>query len=147
MAGGYGGGPWGDGAWGGSPFTPLGDFASPLYPIPLGRKFGAIPPKEFSGEPTEGPLSGAAGLLFFSPSLLVPSAGNEIDVDSIDLSVTATDVYEPPVQENSRNFRFGPNSTSRTNNFLYRSQPRAYTAFGVMVQTIPPGPTTLFRVM
>ncbi len=148
MSGGFGGSGQGKGPWGGAePEPPPGQFESPLYPVPIGQKFGSVPPERFSGEPASGPLSRAAGLLFFSPALLSPASGNEIDVDSIGVVVTAADSYPPPVQENNRVFFFSRTGTSRTNNFLYRSQPKAYTAVGTMVQTIPPGPTTVVRVM
>jgi hypothetical protein len=172
--GGYGKG-WG-GHWGGAEPEevegPFEAFAEPLYPVPFGKELGSVrigrgpffhgipvvpppgPPQQaegssFSGEwpalftPPTGPFLGA---IFFAPSLLSFVPSNEIDLDYIRVTVQAGDFYEAPVQENVRTFTFGPSSPSRTNDFLYRVQPDAYTAVGTMVQTIPPGPTTIFQI-
>jgi hypothetical protein len=150
MSGGFGGGGFGGLPWGGQQTSQGGSvvnqFTSPIYPAPLRVRFGDIKPSQFSGEPQTGSLSGSNGLLFFSPSLLINSAGNEIDIDSIDVGALAADLYAPIVQQNSRNFRFSRTGFPRTNNFLYRVQPKAYTAVGIMTP-VPSGPSVVLQVM
>jgi hypothetical protein len=119
---------------------------SPLYPVQRGKVLGSVPVGRFSGEPQSGPLSGAQGAVFFSPSLLQQNDTNEIYLDQIRVSVRASDAYERPAEEESRVFTFGPNSSSRTNDPLYRGRPAVYAAVATMVQTIPPGPTTIFKI-
>lgn len=144
------GGPkWGSGFGGGAAPAagpPPNTFVSPLYPVPRGQVLGSVPVGRFSGEPTSGPLSGAQGAVFFSPSLLQQNDTNEIDLDLVQVSVRASDAYERPPEEDFRVFTFGPNSISRTNDPAHRSQPGTYTAVATMVQTIPPGPTTVFKI-
>lgn len=145
----WGSGPWGDGTPG-SGFIPptICVFRSPLYPIPPGVLFGEAAIDRFSGTPTVGPLVLAPdkpGFVYFSPALLNAISGNEIDIDRLEIRTRADDIYLIPIQENNRVFTFGINS--RTNDSLYRSQPSSYTVVSTMVQTIPPGPTTLFKVV
>lgn len=145
---GYGSG-WGSGwggAGGGSRPPPPNTFVSPLYQVPLGTVLGSVPASRFSGEPQSGPLSGAQGAIFFSPSLLQQNDTNEIDLDQITVSVRASDAYVRPPEEEGRVFTFGPNSASRTNNPLYKTKPATYGVVATMVQTIPPGPTTIFNI-
>ena len=145
---GYGSG-WGTG-WGGGEgggiAPPPNTFVSPLYQVPLGKVLGSVPASRFSGEPQSGPLSGAQGAVFFSPSLLQQNDTNEIDLDQVRVSVRASDAYGRPLEEESRVFTFGPSSTSRTNDLLHRTQPAVYAVIATMIQTIPPGPTTIFKV-
>lgn len=147
--GGYGNN-WG-GGWGGTSedqiFPPAGseNFTEPSYDVPKGVRLGNVDIDRFSGEPESGPLSDAAGAIFFSPSLLEENDDNEIDVDSIQVSVHGSDVYERPPEGNGKVFTWGPGS-GRTNNPRDRTQPEAYTVIGTMVQTIPPGPTTIFKI-
>ena len=140
---------WGSG-WGGGEgeegVPPPNTFVSPVYPAPRGRVLGPVPLSRFSGEPSSGPLSGAQGAIFFSPSLLQQNDTNEIDLDRIQVSVRASDSYGRPEERESRVFRFGPNSASRTNYGLHRSQPAVYAAVATLVQTIPPGPTTVIKI-
>jgi hypothetical protein len=147
MAGGWGSFPWGDGPWGGG--EPLEEgYITDIYQVPFGVELGGIYVNMFSGEPASGILSGTSGAVFFSPALLAPSAGNEIDLDEINVTAYASDVYDKPSGSlNRRNFRWGPNpgSKSKTNGH-WVTAPKEYTAIGVMVQTIPPGPTTIYRV-
>lgn len=138
---------WGGGGGGGAPAVPPpSTFVSPLYPVPKGRFLGPVPASRFSGEPQSGPLSGGQGALFFSPSLLQQNDTNEIDLDFIQVSARASDAYERPAEEESRVFTFGPSSPSRTNSSFYRAQPAVYAAVATLVQTIPPGPTTVIKV-
>jgi hypothetical protein len=65
--------------------------------------------------------------------LLEQLPNNEIDLDYIRVVVNSNDVYTPPVVENSRLFTFGPNSSSRTNQPKWRTQPKEYTAIGGLV--------------
>lgn len=142
------GGPWGSGGAGPLPVPCV--FGGPIYQIPFGTIFGTADINRFSGTPTAGPIVldfQSPGLIFFSPALFNLYINNEIDVDYFDVTTIAADIYQQPIQENNRVFMFGPNSPSRTNDALYRTQPGEYTITGEMVQTIPPGPTTQIRVM
>jgi hypothetical protein len=155
MAGGYGTG-WGLVPWGGSTPEEEGSgsslFASPLYQVPAGSRFGRAAISKFTGEPISGPLSGASGLIFFSPALFDPSSENVVEFASISVSAIASDSYLRPSERSSRVFRFGggpgfaSSNPSRTNAALYRSQPTEYTAVATIVQTTPPGPTTFVRI-
>lgn len=135
---------WGGGGAGDKP-PPPNTFVSPLYPVPTGRRAGFVPPSRFSGEPTSGPLSGAAGAIFFSPALLQQNDTNEIDLDFIQVAVRARDAYSRPEEREGRVFRFSNSGTYRTNDPLYRTQPE-YAVIAVLVQTIPPGPTTIVKI-
>lgn len=121
-------------------------FKSPLYPVPTGTVLGSVPSSRFSGEPTSGPLSGSNGSVFFSPSLLQQNNTNEIDLDEMSVAAVSEDVYSRPEEKESRVFTFGPYGSSRTNSSLYKVQPKHYAAVAVLVQTIPPGPTTVVNV-
>lgn len=155
MSGGYGGIRWGFGPWGNAEFFGQlvpGIFQSPIYPLPLGRKFVSTAVTRFTGEPSSGPLSGAAGLLFFSPSLLGPSSVNSVDFASVSVSSDAGDTYYRPEERSGRLFRFGggpgfgASNLSRTNNNLYRAQPAKYPVVATLIQTTPPGPTTVIKI-
>lgn len=139
---------WG-GSWGGEsgpiPDPPPNNFEDPSYPVPLGVELGNVPSSSFTGEPETGPLSGSQGALFFSPALIEPNLGNQVDLDSIQITVHGSDIYVRPPEGNDKVFTWGPGS-GRTNNPRDRTQPKAYTVVGVMVQTIPPGPTTIFKI-
>lgn len=145
---GFGSG-WGTG-WGGGggeePDPPPNSFVSPLYPVPFGVVLGSIPLGRFTGEPQTGPLSGANGAIFFSPSFLQQNNTNEIDLDNIRVSVRTSDEYVRPIEEESRVFTFGPTGSSKTNTYLYKSQPAFYAVTAILVQTIPPGPTTVIKI-
>ena len=124
-------------------------FQGPSYDPPLGQEFGDAPSDAFSGKPESGPLaegSGSQGAIFFSPALLEENLGNEIDVDSIDVAAASADTYVQLSGANERVFTWGPNSPARTNDFDYRTQPGHYTATATLVQTIPPGPTTVIKI-
>jgi len=100
----------------------------------------------FSGVPTTGLFEGQRNCIFFSPALLEQRIGNEIEIDSIGISISSEEVYTLPSIPNTRRFMWGPNSLSRTNNSLYRTLYKDPTVIGVMIQTIPPGPTTIFKI-
>lgn len=146
MAGGWGSFPWGVGEWGGG--EPLSDeLNTNIYPVPFNIELGGIHVNKFSGEPATGILSGVNGAIFFSPALLIPGSGNEIDLDEISVTAYAADVYNKPQGSlNKRNFVWGPNSTTVTNDSHWVTAPKHYTAIAIMVQTIPPGPTTIYKV-
>jgi hypothetical protein len=127
-------------------------FSTGIYPVPDGLLFGRSPIAKFTGEPSSGPLSGASGLIFFSASLLDPSSANSVDFVSVEVAALATDRYFRPQERSSRLFRFGggpgfgASNLSRTNATLYRTQPIEYTAVATLVQTTPPGPTTVIKI-
>jgi len=150
-----GGGSWGT-SWGyiwGSGgatgvSTPCG-FAFPIYQIPFGTVLGRAELERFTGTPDSGFLTlgtQSPGLVYFSPALLEVRPNNQIDIDSFEIITRAFEIYAQPNQENNRLFKFGPNSSSRTNNSLYRSQPSEYTAVGTLTQTLPPGPTVVYGI-
>lgn len=155
MAGGFGRTRWGRGPFGGAdPELESGEspFVGGLYPVPPGQRFGRASVARFTGEPSSGPLSGASGLIFFSASLFDPSSANSLDLASLSVVALATDEYRRPQERSSRLFRFGGGpgfaltNPSRTNATLYRTQPLEYTAVATLVQTIPPGPTTVIKI-
>lgn len=156
MAGGYGKTRWGAGSWGSAePVLVSSDdspFVDGIYPVPRGVRFGRVAVRRFTGEPTSGPLSGARGLIFFSSSLFDPSSVNSVDFASVEVASLVTDVYYRPQERSSRLFRFGggpgfgTSNLSRTNAALYRTQPIEYTAVATLVQTTPPGPTTVIKI-
>lgn len=120
---------------------------APIYPISFGIQLGKTSVSRFSGEPTQGILSRTAGAIFFSPSLFNYTPNNEIDLDEIQITANSLDAYKIPVQANNRAFTWGPNSISRTNMSKFVTTPKAYTVIGTMIQTIPPGPTTIFKIL
>lgn len=134
-------------------------FVYPIYPVPLGIQLGRVPVAKFSGEPNTGPFIGVRGAVFFSPSLFNAVPNNEIDLDNIQVVSRATDVYTAPVQENHQVFVWGPTAllapksiTKKSGviplgSYVGVSAPKFYSAIGTMIQTIPPGPTTIFKVM
>ncbi len=155
MSGGFGKSRWGFGPWGFAerPSAPgVSQFATGILVVPFGQKFGRVPVSRFTGEPVSGPLSESAGLLFFSAALLDPSSSNSVDFESVDFTTVCTDFYFRPPEVSGRLFRFGggpgfgSSNLSRTNVALYRSQPVEYSAVATLVQTIPPGPTTMVKV-
>jgi len=127
-------------------------FEGGLYPVPHGIRFGRAAIRRFTGEPSSGPLSGASGLIFFSAALLGPSSSNSVDFASVTVKSIPSDSYLRPPERSGRLFRFGggpsfgSSNPSRTNNTLYRSQPVEYVAVATLVQTTPPGPTTVIKV-
>ncbi len=154
MSGGYGKVRWGKGPWGGAERSRSGGtqvFEEGLYPVPAGLKFGRVYLPRFSGEPSSGPLSEASGLIFFSASL-DGSADNSVDLAVISFTSVPRDEYRRPRERSSRLFRFGggpgfgTTNPSRTNATLYRTQPLEYTAVATLVQTLPPGPTTVIKI-
>lgn len=148
MADGFGGGPWGSTPWGGGKEGVLTvGFESPLYPS-IGVGLGGVKVSSFSGEPQSGPLAALKGGLFFSAGLLEDKVGSELDVEYVRVSARAEEVYERPPEPSSRVFTFSGTSVSpaRTNDALYRTQPGEYTVVATMVQTLPPGPTTVFKI-
>jgi hypothetical protein len=93
----------------GSSWTNEYSFAvlSPIYPpAPFGQILGTVSLDEFSGE--AGGLLASNGLVFFSPALSSPHAGNEIDVDDLELRVRVTDPYVRKDSANGRPFLVGP---------------------------------------
>ena len=124
-------------------------FVSPIYQVPAGVRFGQTPISSFSGKPTAGPLANLSEGIFFSPALLEENSGNQLDLAEIKLTVRAGDVYRRPQEATTRLFRFGGGVAtilSRTNDTLYRTQPKEYFITATLVQTIPPGPTTVIRI-
>jgi hypothetical protein len=155
MSGGFGKSRWGSGPWGFAerPVAPgVSPFATGILVVPFGQKFGRVPVSRFTGEPSSGPLSGSSGLIFFSAALLAPSSSNSVDFESVDFTTVCTDFYHRPPEVSGRLFRFGggpgfgSTNLSRTNAALYRSQPVRYSAVATLVQTTPPGPTTVVKV-
>jgi hypothetical protein len=147
MAGGWGSFPWGDGPWGGGEPLEEDGYITDIYPVSFGVELGGgITINMFSGEPTSGILSGTSGAVFFSPALLNPAPGNQIDLDEIGVTAYASDVYDKPEGSlNKRNFTWGPNSLSKTNSY-WITAPKHYTVIATMIQTIPPGPTTVYKI-
>lgn len=141
----YGHGPWGFG-------VPDEWFAGSPYVVPAGHRFGSVPLRLFSGEPSDGLLSGASGLVFFSPALLEPSSSSEMELASISVRAVASDSYSRPEERSQRLFRFGGGASlasgwgSLSNSALYRAQPLEYTVVATLVQTTPPGPTTVIKI-
>jgi hypothetical protein len=122
-------------------------FISPIYQVPFGSKLGEVDASRFSGEPTTGILAQTSGAIFFSPALLSPNNNNQIDLDNISIASQITDIYEiPPENREYRVFRWGPNEDSRTNDGKWRTAPKHYNVVATMVQTIPPGPTTIIKI-
>lgn len=140
---------WGNNWGGGNPddqSPPDNDFETPIYEVPKNIKLGNVPISNFTGEPTTGPLSGSNGAIYFSPSLLQQNNSNEIDLDFIGYNAVSSDTYERPEESDSRLFRFSNTGTYKTNSTLYKAQPKEYSVVAVMVQTIPPGPTTTYKI-
>ncbi len=153
--GGYGAGRWASVPWGGAEQVVESDdsvFEVPIYPIPYGARFGRAAVLRFEGLPGPGsPVEGRSGMVFFSPSLLETSAVNSVDFAYVNVTAFATDAYRRPAERTCRVFRFGggagmSTNPSRTNATLYRAQPLEYTATATLVQTTPPGPTTVIRI-
>lgn len=140
---------WGSG-WGeGNPDRmplPDNDFEVDVYEVPKNILLGKIPISSFMGEPMIGPLSGSNGSIYFSPSFLQQNNTNEIDLDFIGYNAVSSDAYERPEESDSRLFRFSNTGTYKTNSTLYKTQPKEYSVVAVMVQTIPPGPTTTYKI-
>lgn len=122
-------------------------FVSPIYSVPLGAEIGRVPVSRFTGSPTSGLLANVSHSVFFSPSFNNSISGNQIDIDTIEVTVVATDVYSAPIVENNRVFTWGPHSNSRTNTSVFVTMPKAYTVIATMIQTIPPGPTQIFKIL
>ena len=77
----------------------------PTYPpAPLGIPLGDIPLDNFSGQPSRGspPTPNIGGQVFFSPAL-APNSGSQIDVDSVETVVQASDSYDPDPAKSSNN--------------------------------------------
>jgi hypothetical protein len=121
-------------------------FVSPIYNISLGSELGKVPTSRFTGVPVTGLLANTDYSVFFSPSFGQILSGNQIDVDYVEVTVRATEAYYPPIVENRIVFSWGPGSTTTTNS-VYVTAPKAYTIVSTMVQTIPPGPTTIFKIL
>lgn len=121
-------------------------FTLPAYSVPSGLLMGAVPVSRFTGEPATGPLAGNAGAVFFSPALPTASNVNRVDVAEVTVAAISSDAYSRPEERDGQVFTFSRTGPSRTNNALYRSQPREYGVTAVLVQTIPPGPTTIIKI-
>lgn len=121
-------------------------FTLPAYVVPTGVLMGSVPPSRLSGEPATGPLAGNDGAIFFSPALPTSSSVNRIDVAEVSVTSISTDRYDRPEERDGVVFTFSRTGPARTNNALYRSQPREYAVTAVLVQTIPPGPTTVIKI-
>ena len=84
----------------------------PIYPpTPLGVPLGDVPLDNFSGQPPRAsPSPGVGGQVFFSPALQVPNSGSQIDVDSVETVVHASDTYnpDPTKSSNNRPWLWGP---------------------------------------
>src|SRR5574343_2034829 len=119
------------------PLTP------PANPPPLGTELGTTSVSKFSGEPS-GSIIGTGSSIFFSPALLQSNTGNELLLDTVSVALTVGDQYTFPYQDEDRVFEWGINS--RTNNSLYRIQPKYYGITATLVQTMPPGPTTIIKI-
>lgn len=100
----------------------------------------------FSGLPNTGPFEGQRNCVFISPALIEPRSGNDIEIESLSVTIRSNEVYTSPSVDDTRLFRFGPNSTSRTNNPVYRTQFKQPSVVATMIQVIPPGPTTIFKI-
>jgi hypothetical protein len=119
---------------------------TPSYEPPEDVELGKVPVSSFSGEPDSGLLAGQSGALFFSPALFQADFGTEIEIDSIGVTVRGSDAYVRPPEVSRRVFTWGPSGTSRTNDPLFRTQPKEYSVVATLVQTIPPGPTTVIKI-
>lgn len=119
---------------------------TPSYVPPEDVELGEIPVSRFSGKPDSGVLAGAGGAVFFSPALLQDNVGTEMEVDSVGVTVHGSDVYLRPQEFSRRVFTWGPGGTSRTNSPLFRTQPKEYTVIATLIQTSPPGPTTVIKI-
>ncbi len=119
---------------------------NPVSPAPTGMAMGSVPVGRFTGELNSDLLQGLAGGVFFSPALLESVGGNYVDIAEIDVSARSADVYARPPETSARLWRFGPGSSSRTNDSLHRTQPIEYMVTATLVQTIPPGPTTIIKI-
>lgn len=100
----------------------------------------------FSGTPVSGLLNGKKNGIFFSPALKEQRVGNEIEVQSIQVTIKNNDAYVQPSDEDTRLFKFGSNGISRTNNFSHRTLFKQASVIGILTQTTPPGPTTTFKI-
>lgn len=99
----------------------------------------------FSGAINNGLFEGAKNSVFFTPALLDPRTGNEIEIESLSVTVKNNEVYSAPVIEDTRQFRFGVNS-SRTNSTIWRTYFKIPTVIATLVQVVPPGPTTTIKI-
>lgn len=78
-------------------------------PTPFNVEFGIVPIARFTGEIQSGILAGSMGQVFFSPALPVANTGSQIDLDSIETVVKASDSYIPQaVGSNNRPWLWGP---------------------------------------
>jgi len=79
-------------------------------PMPYGVPLGNIPLDSFSGEAQSGLLASGRGQVFFSPALPIANIGSQIDVDSLETVVKASDTYnaDPTVSSNNRPWLWGP---------------------------------------
>jgi hypothetical protein len=127
-------------------------FISPIYQIPFGIELGQVPASRFTGSPVSGLLEGVNHSVFFSPSFISALSGNEIDIDTIEVTARATDVYSFPATNNAndRVFTWGPNSPltykSTVNTSIFVTTPKTYTAIGTMVPPLP-GTTGVYKIL
>jgi hypothetical protein len=101
---------------------------------------------KFSGQPSTGLFEGQANCVFFSPALLEPRTGNEIEVESIGVTLKAGERYIPPSVDDTRLFLVGSLNLGRTNNLLFRTHFKTASIIGTIVPIIPPGPTVVFKI-
>ena len=110
----------------------------------------SLPVSAFTGEVRGGLYGDPLGLVFFSPSLTdTPAPNSSIQVDEVDVCTRAYDSYEfPPVPENLPTlYTYGVGWVSTSvlgppGSVLF-SQPLGSRAIATLVQTTPPGPTTV----
>jgi len=80
-------------------------------PVPKNVSLGRVPIERFSGRDESGLLDGSHGTrgkVYFSPSLKVPSAGADVDVDRVELVTDAQDRYDVKTGYNARPLTLGP---------------------------------------
>lgn len=121
-------------------------FTLPGYAVPTGVLLGSVPASRFSGTPESGVLTGASNAVFFSPALPTASNINRIDLAEVSVTAVMSDRYSRPEERDGRVFVFSRTDPARTNNVLYKSQPTGYSVTAVLVQVIPPGPTTVVKI-
>jgi len=82
-------------------------------PIPFGKPYGSVALTRFTGQVDSGVLESSERSIFFSPALVTPVSGTEIDVSSVQVRTVALDEYVKPEPatshaETRRPFILGP---------------------------------------
>jgi hypothetical protein len=82
-------------------------------PVPFGKQYGSVALTKFTGHVNSGVLENSNRSVFFSPALVTPVSGTEVDVSSVQARVIATDGYVKPQPataqaETRRPFLLGP---------------------------------------